>query len=106
MTTHANLFDPAHYHTTPTKFEHLTAETVRWIRHVHLNDMRDKPGELSDCNADRVLPGAGMLDAHALISRLEEHGYTGFFSLEMFNADLWALPVGAQEFGEYLALAV
>ena len=87
------LFDPAHYHTTVTKFEDLTAATVRWIKHVHLNDMANKPGELSDCNADRVLPGEGILDLPALIAALERHGYDGFFSIEMFNADLWQLPV-------------
>jgi len=86
------LFDPAHYYTTVTKLEHLNANTVRWIKHVHLNDMRDKPGDLSDCNADRVLPGDGILDLRMLIATLEQHGYTGFFSIEMFNAELWQLP--------------
>lgn len=86
------LFDPAHYYVTPTRFEDLTAATVRRIAHVHLNDMRDKPGDLSHCNNDRVLPGQGVLDLPALIRRLEEHGYRGYCSIEMFNADLWALP--------------
>lgn len=86
------LFDPAHYHTTVTKFEHLTADTVPWIKHVHLNDMRDKPGEHSNCNSDRVLPGQGIINLPALITRLEEHGYNGFYSIEMFNEELWQLP--------------
>jgi 2-keto-myo-inositol isomerase len=86
------LFDPAHYHTTVTKFEHLNAATVPWIKHVHLDDMRDKPGELSNCNSDRVLPGEGILDLAALIAALERHGYQGFFSIEMFNEELWQLP--------------
>jgi sugar phosphate isomerase/epimerase len=86
------LFDPAHFHTTPTKLEDLNAETVRWIKHVHLDDMRDKPGDLSDCNSDRVLPGEGILDLRTMIDRLEQHGYDGFFSIEMFNEDLWQLP--------------
>lgn len=86
------LFDPAHYYTTVTKFEHLTARSVRWIRHVHLDDMRDKPGDLSHCNSDRVLPGQGVIDVRALIERLESHGYRGYFSIEMFNEDLWKLP--------------
>jgi sugar phosphate isomerase/epimerase len=86
------LFDPAHYYTTPTKLEHLNPETVSWIRHVHLDDMRDKPGDLSHCNDDRVLPGQGILDLPAIIARLEEHGYAGYFSVEMFNRDLWQLP--------------
>ncbi len=86
------LFDPAHYYTTVTKFEDLTGSNVHWIRHVHLDDMAGKPGELSNCNSDRVLPGAGVLDLHALIGALERHGYDGYFSIEMFNDDLWALP--------------
>jgi len=86
------LFDPAHYYTTVTKFEDITEETVRWIRHVHLDDMANKPGDLSNCNSDRVLPGQGVLDLAALIGALESHGYDGFFSIEMFNEDLWRLP--------------
>ncbi|MBC8075631.1 MAG: sugar phosphate isomerase/epimerase [Chloroflexales bacterium] len=86
------LFDPAHYYVTPTKREDLTPEAVRWVRHVHLNDMRDKPPDLSHCNDDRVLPGSGVLDLAGLIALLEAGGYSGYFAIEMFNADLWALP--------------
>jgi 4-hydroxyphenylpyruvate dioxygenase len=88
------LFDTAHYYVTPTKLEDLTAESVRRIAHVHLNDMRDKPGDMSHCNSDRVLPGQGVLDLPALVGRLEACGYRGPFSIEMFNADLWTLPPG------------
>ena len=63
------LFDTAHYYVTPSKFEHLNADTVRWFKHVHLNDMADKPGDLCDCNADRVLPGEGVLDIPRIIRR-------------------------------------
>lgn len=86
------LFDPAHYYVTPTKFEDLTAETVPWIAHVHLDDMRDVPGDLAHCNDDRALPGDGVLDLPALIARLEAYGYAGRYAIEMFSADLWALP--------------
>lgn len=86
------LFDPAHYHCTSTKLEHLTPDAVRWIPHVHLDDMRDIPGDLSDCNADRVLPGEGILPLPALIAAIEAGGYNGAFSIEMFNANLWSLP--------------
>jgi len=86
------LFDPAHYHCTPTKFDELTPGNVATIKHVHVNDMRDKPGELSDCNGDRELPGDGILDLRALFGRIEELGYRGDFSIEMFSETLWALP--------------
>lgn len=87
------VFDPAHYHCTATKFEDLTPETVRWINQVHLNDMRDIPGDLSDCNADRVLLGAGVLDMPALLGALDAGGYAGAYAIELFNAELWELPV-------------
>lgn len=86
------LFDPAHYYTTVSKFEDLKPETVRWIKHVHMDDMSDKPADLSNCNSDRVLPGDGVLDLAAIVSRLEQYGYGGDYSIEMFNEDLWQLP--------------
>jgi 4-hydroxyphenylpyruvate dioxygenase len=86
------IFDPAHYHCTPTKFDQLDAENVATIRHVHVNDMRDKPAELSNCNSDRVLPGEGILDLPALFGRIEALGYTGYFAIEMFSEELWAMP--------------
>jgi 2-keto-myo-inositol isomerase len=86
------LFDPAHFYVTSTKMEQLTPNTVRWIKHCHFNDMQDKPGDLSNCNSDRVLPGTGILDLCEIISRLEWYGYNGYFSIEMFNEELWQLP--------------
>lgn len=86
------LFDPAHFHCTPSKLDDLTADVVAKIAHVHVDDMADKPGDRSDCNADRVLPGKGVLDLKAILGRIEAHGYGGAFSIEMFNDALWKLP--------------
>lgn len=86
------LFDPAHYHCTPSKFEQINAQSVPFIKHVHVDDMADKPGELSNCNSDRVLPGQGCLDLPALFGALESFGYDGYFSIEMFNDELWQMP--------------
>jgi 2-keto-myo-inositol isomerase len=86
------VFDPAHYHCTPSKFEQFTAENVATIGHVHVNNMADKPGELCDCNGDRVLPAEGCLDLEAIFSKLEEHGYKGYFSIEMFTQSLYDMP--------------
>ena len=86
------LFDPAHYHCTPTKFDQLNAANIAMVRHVHVDDMADKPGELSNCNSDRVLPGKGCLDLKAIFGQLERNGYRGYFSIEMFSEKLWAMP--------------
>jgi len=86
------LFDTAHYHVTPTKLGDVNEESVRWIKHVHLNDMPDIPADLAHRDFDRVLPGEGVLDLPEIISALERNGYEGYFAIELFNADLWALP--------------
>lgn len=87
------LFDTAHYHVTPTKLSHINADSVRWIKHVHVNDMPDIPADLAHRDFDRVLPGEGVLDLPAVISALEAGGYREYFSIELFNSDLWQLPV-------------
>jgi 2-keto-myo-inositol isomerase len=63
------LFDPAHFYCTPTKSEDLTPENVAWIKHVHVNTMRRKPAELSNCNSDRLLPNDpdGAVDVRAVL---------------------------------------
>jgi 2-keto-myo-inositol isomerase len=69
------LFDTAHYHVTPSKLENIDAEAVRWIKHVHINDMPDTPPDLTHRDFDRVLPGEGVLDLPTILSELESHGY-------------------------------
>jgi 4-hydroxyphenylpyruvate dioxygenase len=86
------LFDTAHYHCTPTKLDQINAGSVPLIRHVHLNDMRDKSGELSNCNSDRVLPGQGCLNLKEIIGALDRNGYSGLYAIEMFNDELYAIP--------------
>ena len=86
------LFDTAHYHVTPTKLGDVNADSVRYIKHVHVNDMPDKPADLTHKDADRVLPGEGALDLPGIIAALERGGYDGFFSIELFNEELWRLP--------------
>ena len=86
------LFDTAHYHVTPTKLRDINEGSVRYIKHVHLNDMPDTPADLTHRDFDRVLPGDGVLDLPEIISALERNGYEGYFSIEMFSAELWQLP--------------
>jgi len=99
------LFDPAHFHCTPSKFDDLTPAVVKQIIHVHVDDMRDKPGDRSNCNSDRVLPGEGVVGIKQLVERLEAHGYKGAFSIEMFNDDLWAMPAGEAAKKMYASMA-
>lgn len=91
------LFDPAHFHSTPSKTEHLTAETVKWIKHVHVDNMPMTPAETTDCNTARLLPGdpASAYDLVELFGRFEKLGYKGGYAIEMFNQQLWDTPAPA-----------
>jgi len=86
------LFDAAHYHVTPTKLMDINESSVRHIKHVHLDDMPDTPADLAHRDFDRVLPGEGVIDLPKIISALEQNGYEGYFSIEMFSSKLWRLP--------------
>ncbi|MEW6638157.1 MAG: sugar phosphate isomerase/epimerase family protein [Actinomycetota bacterium] len=95
MTDHPRvgvLFDVAHYHVTPTKLSDINERSVHHIKHVHLDDMPDKPADLTHRDYDRVLPGEGVIDLPEIIAALERSGYDGCFSIELFNAQLWSLP--------------
>ncbi len=88
------LFDPAHFHSTPSKTEHITAETAKWIKHVHVDNMPMTPAETTDCNTARLLPGdpASAYDLVELFGRFEKLGYKGNYAIEMVNDELWAMP--------------
>lgn len=99
------LFDPAHYHCTASKLQDLEPEIAGRIVHVHVDDMAAKPGEWTHCNADRRLPGEGYLDLPELFGKIEAAGYAGYFSIEMFSDELWALPAAEAAARMYDAMA-
>jgi sugar phosphate isomerase/epimerase len=91
----------------PPNLKTSTRRSVPFIKHVHVDDMNGKPAELSNCNSDRALPGAGVLDLPAIFGAIEQHGYNGYFSIEMFSDELWALPASEaaqQMYGSLLPL--
>jgi sugar phosphate isomerase/epimerase len=102
------LFDPAHYYCTPSKLDQLTMENIATIKHVHVDNMRPIPPEISNCNSDRVLPDdpSGALDLKELFGRLEAGGYDGNFSIEMFSKELWAMEASVAAKRMYESLQV
>jgi len=56
---------------------------------VHLNDAPEKPPrEIED--ADRLLPGEGVIALPVLVDALRTRGYRGPWSLETFNPSYWS----------------
>ena len=100
------LFDPAHFHSTPTKSEHITAETMPYIKHVHVDNMPSSPAENTDCNTARLLPGdpAGCYNLVELFGKFERLGYRGNYAIEMFNDELWAMTPAAAAKRMFIAM--
>ena len=80
------VLDSCHWHASGG--EPLAAYPVERLKLVHLNDAPNKPPrEIED--ADRVLPGEGVIRLAELTRELERRGYSGPWSLETFNPTYW-----------------
>ncbi len=84
------LADIYHMHKKGTPHASLAHCGPATIALVHMNDYPAQPERATITDADRVMPGAGVAD-WALIKRsLEQVGYDGYLSLELFNKQHWA----------------
>ena len=59
---------------------------------VHLDDMEQMPPE-SMTDHDRTVPGRGRGIDGDLIPAIQATGYDGYWSMEIFNKQIWAQPV-------------
>jgi 2-keto-myo-inositol isomerase len=80
------VLDSCHWHASGS--EPLDGYPVERIALVHLNDAPDKPPRLIE-DADRLLPGEGVIKLTELIANLKARGYSGPWSLETFNPAYW-----------------
>jgi 2-keto-myo-inositol isomerase len=86
------VLDSCHWHASGG--EPLGSYPVGRLTLVHLNDAPTKPPrEIED--ADRVLPGEGVIKLADLIQELKAGGYSGPWSLETFNPSYWKEDPGA-----------
>lgn len=80
------VLDSCHWHASGA--EPLAGYPINRLALVHLNDAPAKPPrEIED--ADRVLPGDGVINLKALIEQLRTGKYQGPWSLETFNPGYW-----------------
>jgi 2-keto-myo-inositol isomerase len=81
------VLDSCHWHASGAGS--LDGFPVDRLAMVHLNDAPAKPPrEIED--ADRVMPGAGVIRLADLVGDLTGRGYLGPWSLETFNPAYWA----------------
>ena len=80
------VLDSCHWHASGSR--PLTSFPVDRLALVHLNDAPGKPPrEIED--ADRVLPGEGVIQLKTLLTALKAGKYAGPWSLETFNPGYW-----------------
>jgi 2-keto-myo-inositol isomerase len=97
---HPNLgivFDTFHFFVGGSAQAEINAAATRLIRLVHINDVESKPREAMT-DADRLLPGVGVLPLDAMLRGLAANGYDGAYSLEVMRP-----AYRAREIGEYMA---
>jgi 2-keto-myo-inositol isomerase len=83
------VLDSCHWHASGSA--PLERFPVERLAMVHLNDAPAKdPARIED--AERLLPGEGVIRLRELLADLGERGYRGPYSLETFNPDHWAAP--------------
>lgn len=83
------VLDSCHWHASGAGS--LDAFPIDRLAMVHLNDAPAKtPREIED--ADRLLPGRGVIRLAELIGMLRAGGYRGPWSLETFNPVYWSAP--------------
>jgi sugar phosphate isomerase/epimerase len=85
------LVDCFHVHTAGDTWQRIAAIPSNKIVLCHLNDAPRIPVADVD-DGQRLLPGQGAIDIGAFIAAIEQTGYDGPMSLEVFNADLRAMP--------------
>lgn len=83
------VLDSCHWHASGGG--PLDGYPVERIAMVHLNDAPPKPPRQIE-DADRVLPGEGVIRLTDLLTDLERRGYRGPYSLETFNPGYWEQP--------------
>lgn len=81
------VLDSCHWHASGSGS--LDAFPVERIAMVHFNDAPAKPPrEIED--ADRLLPGEGVIRLAELVAAVRARGYHGPWSLETFNPRYWS----------------
>lgn len=82
------VIDAFHFYIGGSRPEDLDGIDPTRIFVVHLDDApAGEPAALTD--AQRLLPGEGVIPLRALIDRLQAAGYGGAYSLELFRPEYW-----------------
>jgi 2-keto-myo-inositol isomerase len=78
------LLDPFHMYTGGSSIDSLAYVNGDLIGIVHANDYPATPAKVVIADRDRVFPGEGIVPSQKLAQLLNDIGYRGYLSLELF----------------------
>jgi 2-keto-myo-inositol isomerase len=81
------MMDFFHFWSGLSKFEDLDLFEHGELFHAHFQDVADVPKELYDNNS-RLIPGDGIAPLTKILQKLQQKGYAGSLSIELFRAEL------------------
>lgn len=84
------VVDAFHFHVGGSRLADLRALDPSRLFIVHLADV-DHDDRSTLGRSNRVLPGDGVLPLLGLVSAIQETGYDGPYSLELFRPEYWAM---------------
>lgn len=83
------LPDVYHLHKGGSSFESVKLLSGVAVQVFHLNDYPADPPREKINDADRVYPGDGVAPLSAVLRDLQQAGFRGHLSLELFNREYW-----------------
>lgn len=84
------LLDSWHWHYAGATTADILAAGDR-IFHVHINDAPEQPFD-QVIDKERLMPGQGVIDLKGFLTALDQVGYTGALSVEVFSSMLKTIP--------------
>ena len=82
----ADAFHTWNSHSNPQLLREIPGNR---ISHYHIDDGNPNIAQYEQTDPDRVMISDGVIDLAAEIEMLQEIGYNGMISLELFNPELW-----------------
>jgi len=83
------LPDFYHIYKGGSRFDGLAMIEASRMHVFHINDYPDQPTRETIQDAHRVFPGDGVCQLPEIIAMLVKNGFSGAFSLELFNPEYW-----------------
>jgi 2-keto-myo-inositol isomerase len=98
------MMDTCHYYVSEIPSERVRAIPADKLLLVHINDVEDRPvTDLAEHH--RLMPGLGVLPLREDLAALQDTGYDGYLSVEIFRPEYWSQPIAVTVRQAHAALA-